>query len=164
MVAAVYNKNTGQVTVTDSDTGKTVSAYAFSGVEGVYTPAPNGTYTISDFNWGSAAKPNYFAILLRDGRLDDYADGHVSNYDPNKTMAHLRFHSGYASHGCVTVPGAAESEDWLPIQEMILNTKQGSPVDIDGRKYPNYGTLTVTGSGYGRPPTLWNRILEFFGF
>jgi uncharacterized protein RhaS with RHS repeats len=164
LVTAVYNKDKGVVTVTDNDTAISVSAPAFSGVKNKFSPAPNGIYTISDFNWGRAAKPNYFAILLHDGRLDDYADGHVSNYDPNKTMANLRFHSGYASHGCVTVPGKADSKDWLPIQKMILNTNQGKPVIIDGRKYPNYGNLTVTGSGYGKRPGLLNRILNFLGF
>ena len=163
LVTAIYNKDTGTATVTDNDTGRSVLAPAFSGVKNKYSPAPNGTYTISDFNWGRAAKPHYFAILLHDGRLDDYADGHVSNYDPNNTMANLRFHSGYASHGCVTVPGEADSKDWLPIQEMILNTKQGDPVIIDGKKYPYYGTLTVTGSGYGKKPGLLDMILNFFG-
>jgi hypothetical protein len=95
---------------------------------------------------------HYFAILRHDGLLDDYADSFPSNYDPNQTMRGLRLHSGIASHGCVTVPGAIDSADWMPIQDMIQNTTLGAPVNISGREFPNYGILTITGSGFGAYP------------
>lgn len=67
-------------------------------------------------------------------------------------MNGIRLHSGYVSHACVIVPSDDDSDPWLPIHQMIENTSQGSPVVIDGRSYPNYGTLEVTDSGYGSVP------------
>lgn len=152
LVMGTYDKDTGKITVTDLDTGETVTAPAFSGTPDVYTPAPNGTYTISDFPWGRAAQDNYFALLLHDARLDDYADGYPSNYDPNQTMSNIRLHSGYASDACVTVPSGDDADPWLPIQQMIQGTSQGSPVVIGGQSYPNYGTIQVIGTGFGSVP------------
>lgn len=129
-----------------------MTAPAFSGMPGQYQPAPNGSYVLSDFPWGSAGQDHYFALLLDDGRLDDYADGHPSNYDPSKTMAHIRLHSGYISHACVTVPSEADSNPWLPIQQMIQATTQGPPINIGGQSFPNYGRIEVSGSGFGSVP------------
>jgi len=152
MVTGQYNKDTGQLSITDNDTGQTVIAPAFSGMPSLYQPSPNGTYTISDFPWGRSGQDNYFALLLNDGRLDDYADGYPSNYDPNRTMSNIRLHSGYQSHACVTVPSDSESNPWLPIQNLLNNTALGEPIEIGGQSFPNYGTLTVTGSGFGSVP------------
>ena len=151
-VSGVYDKNTGTLTITNLDNGMTITAPAFSGSSGRHNPAPNGTYTLSDFPWGSAAEDNYFALLLNDERLDDYADGYPSNYDPNQTMSGIRLHSGEVSHGCVTVPSRADSEPWLPIQDMIQGTSQGAPLEIGGQKFPNYGTIDVVGTGFGAEP------------
>ena len=148
-VSAVFNKTTGVLTVTELDTGTTVSAKAFSGTPGLYYTAPNGAYTISDFPWGSSAQDHYFAILRHDARLDDYAGGFPSYYDPTKPMGHLRLHAGYASFGCVTVSGSPDSPEWKPIEKMLMETSRGDPVEIGGRSFPNYGTLEVTGDGYG---------------
>jgi RHS repeat-associated protein len=148
-VSGVYNKTTGILTIKNLDNGKSLTASTFSGTPGLYSPAPNGTYFLSDFPWGSSAKINYFALVYDDIRLDDYADGHKSNYDPSQTMYGIRLHSGLASHACVTVPSDSE---WLPIQQMILGTSQGAPITIGGQQYPNYGTVRVTGSGFGSVP------------
>jgi RHS repeat-associated protein len=148
-VSGVYNKTTGVLTIKDLDNGKSLTASSFSGTPGLYSPAPNGTYFLSDFPWGSSAKINYFALVYDDIRLDDYADGHKSNYDPSQTLSAIRLHSGLASHACVTVPSDSE---WLPIQQMILGTSQGAPITIGGKQYPNYGTIRVTGSGFGSVP------------
>jgi len=153
VVSGVFDRDTGTVTIQDLDTGQTVSAKAFSGTPGVYQAAPSGTYTISDFPWGRSAQDHYFALLLNDGRLDDYADGYASNYDPTKTMSGIRFHAGYASHACVTVPSADDKDPWLAIQRLLDNTKKGPPITIGGEKFPNYGTLRVIGSGFGAVPT-----------
>ncbi|MES9969873.1 MAG: RHS repeat-associated core domain-containing protein, partial [Candidatus Thiodiazotropha sp.] len=152
MVEGTYDRTTGILTITNLDNGQTLTAPAFSGAPGQYQPAPNGTYTLTDFPWGSAAQDNYFALLLNDGRLDDYADGYPSNYDPNQTMSNIRLHSGYVSHGCVTVPSDADSDTWLQIQEMIQGTSQGDPIVIGEQSFPNYGTIHVIGSGFGSVP------------
>lgn len=81
--------------------------------------------------------------------MDDFADGFPSNYDPNETMGHLRLHPGSASHGCVTVPYPSTSDEWQSVNKIIQGTKLGDPIIIDGVAYPNYGTLTVTGDGFG---------------
>ena len=151
-VSGTYNKNTGIITVTNLDNGESVSAGAFSGMPGQYASAPNGTYTVSDFPWGSAGQDHYFALLLNDGRLDDYADGHQSNYDPNQTMSNIRLHSGLVSHACVTIPSASDASPWLPIQNMLNQTSQGEPVIIGGESFPNYGSINVIGSGFGSVP------------
>ncbi len=143
-----FDKGSGIVSVTDNDTGATHSTTAFSGGEGTYAAAPNGNYTVSHFPW---LKPGYYSILLDDGRLDDFADGYPSNYNPNKTMAHLRFHCGYASHGCVTVEGSCDdSKDWEKIDKIIRNTKRGADITIGGQTFPNYGQMKITGEGYGK--------------
>jgi uncharacterized protein RhaS with RHS repeats len=138
-VTAVFDKSTGTLTVTDNDTGKTASASAFSG-QGRYVGAPNGTYTISDFPWGSAGQDNYFAILRNDSFLDDVADGFQSNYNPAEDMQNLRLHEGSVSHGCVSVPNASE---WDGVQQVLDNTKKGDPVKIHGESFPNFGQLKI---------------------
>ena len=147
-VTITFDKGTGDVVVTDNDTGESHSTTAFSGGTGRYAPAPNGDYTVSHFPW---LKPGYYSILLDDGRLDDYADGYPSNYDPTETMSNLRFHCGFASHGCVTVEGDCDtSADWKKIDKIIRNTKRGPDITIGGENYPNYGQLKVEGTGFGK--------------
>tara|TARA_R110000744_G_C19367278_1_gene562019 strand:- start:1024 stop:2748 length:1725 start_codon:yes stop_codon:yes gene_type:complete len=140
-VTAVFNNSTGTLTVTDNDTGKTATASAFSGQEG-YTGAPNGTYTITDFPWGSSLQPNYFAIVRHDAIMNDIAEGFQSNYNPDEDMQNLRLHKGSTSHGCVSVPN---SKEWSNVQNLIDNTKKGTPVTISGESFPTFGQLTVTG-------------------
>jgi hypothetical protein len=151
-VEAIFNKTTGRVTVTDRDTGQTVEAPAFSGQEGVYEGAPNGTYFISDFPWGRSAQEHYFALVHQDRVLDDVVDGYPSNYLRGEDMSNIRFHSGEVSHGCVTVPGLPTDPNWRPIQEMLKRTRKGAPLVIHGESFPNYGTLTIIGTGGMRRP------------
>lgn len=150
-VTGTFNSTTGQLTITDNDSGRTATANkAFSGDPSQnYSPAPKRTYSIRDFPWGRSLQDHYFALLRHDERLDDYADGFPSNYqcdrpDQQCTMSGLRLHAGFASHGCVTVPGLPDSEPWASIQDILDNTARGDPIEIGGRSYPNYGTLTIT--------------------
>jgi len=152
VVEAVYDKTTGILTVTDADTGKVVSAPAFSGMpEFNFSAAPNGTYTISDFPWGRSAFEHYFALLRHDRNLDDTADGFPSNYGRGD-MSNLRLHAGDASHGCVTVPYAPDSSEWSQIQEMLEKTRRGAPITIQKQTYPNFGTLKIIGEDYESLP------------
>lgn len=147
-VTGSFDKTTGRVTVTDNDTGESATAEAFSGTESLgLAPAPDGTYTISDFPWGSSLSEDYYAILRQDSNLDDYADGFPSNYDSSKTMGHLRLHLGTASHGCVTVRPTSGLDGWSGIKSILQNTSLGTPVTIGGQQFPNYGTLSVRTSG-----------------
>ncbi len=171
IVEATYDKTSGRVVMRDVDTGATTSAPAFSGVQNSFSPTPNGTYSISHFPW---LKPHYYALIHHDKVIDDYVDGTPSNYDPTKTMSNIRLHPGDTSHACVTIPLSEDSKEWMAIEEMIRNTQRGTPITIGGTKYPNFGTLNVTGSGFGsvpgstnnQPPTsqqpwyerLWNWI------
>jgi len=144
-VRIVYRRNTGRLTVTDVDTGRMVSAQAFSGDVGFYEPAPNGQYYVSDF---PHLRENYYALVYQDERLNDVLEGVPSNYNPDHDMSNIRLHLGYRSHGCVTVPEEG-AENWAAIQEMIENTSMGEPILFDGGRYPNYGTMTIQGNGYG---------------
>jgi len=154
-VKAIYDKDEGVLTVYDVDNPKLIlSAPAFSGTPGIYAGAPNGTYTISDFPWGSSAEENYFALIYHDKNKNDCLEDFPSNYDAKEKMCNLRLHSGELSHGCVTSPNkdGEPTPEWLAIQEMIQNTKKGTPVNINEELYPNFGTLEVTGEGYGAFP------------
>lgn len=151
MVDVVYDKGTGMVTVTDRDTGKSATANAFSGdAEMNYSPAPNGEYYLSWFPW---LKPCYYALVFKDDRIDDYITGSTSNYPGGGEMGNIRFHSGYASHGCLTVPGdCSNSPEWKAIEDLIKATTKGPGITIGGQKYPNYGDVTIKGEGYGSRP------------
>ncbi len=152
LVEATFDRDTGSLTLTDLDTQETVTITAFSGVEDVYSPAPPGVYTISDFPWGSSLSPDYYALVRHDEVINDYAEGFPSNYPdqvPN-VMGHLRLHFGGTSHGCVTVP---DRESWGNARRLLENTARGQPILIHNEAFPNFGTLTIIGAGFGLPPS-----------
>ena len=149
VVNGTFNRTTGSLTLTDPSTGTTVTTSAFSGYPNQYSAAPNGTYSISHFPWLS---PNYFALVHHDGTIDDFVDGTPSNYDPNQTMSNIRLHPGQTSHACVTVPVSSGSNQWQQINNLLNGTTLGTPINIGGTNYPNYGTLTITGTGHGSFP------------
>lgn len=157
LVKAVYDKDKGVVTVYDVDNPKLIlSAPAFSGKPSLnWHGAPNGTYTISDFPWGLSLSEHYFSLVYHDKKLNDCIEGVPSNTDEGKDMCNVRFHSGDRSYGCVSVPYNEDGEHssaWLAIQEMLQNTKKGQPLILDGKSYPNFGTLEIIGGGYGATP------------
>ena len=86
LVNAVLDTSTNTLTVTDQDTGATVTANAFTGGKvdpnygfvlqtntAPYIPAPNGTYYITA-NPNPNSNPAWYGLLKQDNRLDDYFD------------------------------------------------------------------------------------------
>lgn len=109
LVNAVLDTSTNTLTVTDQDTGASVTANAFTGGKvdqnygfvlqtntPPYIPAPNGIYYITT-NPNPNSNPAWYGLLKQDNRLDDYFD------DNGKTRSGARLHAGQVSHGCATV-------------------------------------------------------------
>ena len=111
-VNGAYDRETGKVTVRDTDTGVEASGNFFSG-GGFGDELPAGKY----------------AILQRgqkDGLCLEAIDGNFGNdiHDASGRSL-LRLHGPGGSIGCIT---ACTASDWSPVQSIILNTNTSTTV------------------------------------
>ena len=147
---AEYNKATGQLTVTDLDTGKTEYGLFKSGDKmlfGLYqaNSVPVGAYDIlsrgkSGDSFRLEAQDPYYG--------DDSAD-----FPGQVRMTEIRLHKDGRSLGCVT---ACDASEWARIKPMLLSTST-STTEVYGKGFisrmlgiplsreylKNYGTLRV---------------------
>lgn len=155
LVTAVLDRNAGTLTVTDNDTGRSVTASAFTG--GNTNPgsgwnireiaAPDGVYYITPNVNPKAGHEEWFSLLQKKIRIDD------TFYHYGLRRSGARLHWGGQSFGCVTVdkntPGNEKS--WKAIRAMIMSTKRStinyhpdySSFQWGTVNLPSYGTLTI---------------------
>jgi RHS repeat-associated protein len=123
LVAGVFDRKSGVLTVKDLDTGESASVQAFSGdrdTKYMNNPAfekdkergaiPAGNYEI-------LGNPRYF-------RLDPLDSSPRDDYDQRYDRNNYRLHLGSISHGCITVDGAGTNGiAWQKVKDLISNTK-----------------------------------------
>ncbi|TPQ26258.1 hypothetical protein C2U68_11950 [Methylomonas koyamae] len=162
LVDAVLDTNTNTLTVTDQDTGASVTANAFTGGyanqpygfvtqtnTAPFLPAPAGTYYITDNPNFSVAHYQWYGLLRQDNRIDDYF------YENGVQRSGARLHPGRLSYGCVTVNssnsyGSSGYSQWDQINNLISNTST-TAIPYRSGPYPwnpteditSYGTLTI---------------------
>ena len=156
LVSAVFDRASGCLTVSDDDTGETLTVKAFSGgrssPQGVQhgwngnKPLPAGKYFITDNPKPRKDYPDWLGLLREDDRIDDYFD------DNGSRRSGVRFHGGERSAGCVTFD-KHESEGelmWEWVKKIIKSTKTGTkrfrtgPWWFNGtRDITHYGDLQV---------------------
>jgi len=156
LVEGLLDTSRNTLTVTDKDTGKSVTVVAFTGgkadaqcnvtvgtADTGEVPAPNGQYIIGP---DPKSKAGWFGLFRNDGRIDDYFT------DQGKKRSGVRLHLGTWSQGCVTVcmhqPDAKKK--WEDLVSLITGTKTEQIDFIDGphfwnktKKITKYGTLVV---------------------
>jgi RHS repeat-associated protein len=109
LVTATYNKSSGQLTVTDSDTGQTVTAGVESGGKPFGDPIPNGTYDILE----QQRKPDEF-------RLDKEDSTPYDDIDDATGRSHFRLHHPGRTIGCIA---AKDWTGWNGVFNIISNTR-----------------------------------------
>ncbi len=117
LVDAVFNRNCGAITVTDRDTGKSITASAFSGNnnpadEGIEDvgPIPAGKYEILAHH-----KDGWYRLDAKDEmRLNDV-------HDPTGRSS-FRLHQGTISLGCITVP--IDDPNWDAMRNILDTTER----------------------------------------
>jgi len=109
LVTATYNKGSGQLTVTDSDTGQTVTINAESGGKPFGDPIPNGTYDILE----QQRKPDEFRLDKEDGTPFD-------DIDDVTGRSHFRLHHPGRTIGCIA---AIDWNSWNGVFNIISKTK-----------------------------------------
>lgn len=158
LVSATLDTHSQTLTVTDLDTGDTVTVGAFTGGHvqpdgqaispgsGLEWPAPAGNYLIVDNPNFSPRHEDWFGLFRDDERIDDYFD------DRDSERSGVRLHQGGTSWGCVTVNKrqADAEKKWKEVRRLINGTKKN---EIEFRKGPHwwngtgnitsYGTLTI---------------------
>ena len=127
----------GKLTLTDRDTGESVTVNAYSGgrgvaEDGVSLPIPLGEYEIlapTSIGYRLEAKDSNQGNDLIDGR--------------SPAQGNLRLHApcGGLSYGCI---GVATVDEWRSVQNLILNTSQ-STSKVDRLK----GLLSIDITKYG---------------
>jgi len=152
LVDGTFCMSIGMVTITDRDTGETVSARAFSGNKHSNDPAyanatgkdtgplPAGNYDILDHPSGLVdGKPWY--------DLDSFPHDKVrDDYDPTSKRGKFRLHQGNSSNGCVTVrdDGGENAEQWDKIHALLQQTNTTTVEDAPQlRTRTYYGNMTV---------------------
>ena len=109
LVQAIYNKNSGQLTVTDLDTGQTVTINVESGGKPFGDPIPNGTYDILE----QQRKPDEFRLDKEDGTPYD-------DIDDATGRSHFRLHHPGRTIGCIA---AKDWNGWNSVFNIISKTK-----------------------------------------
>ena len=155
LVTAVLDRSAGTITVTDNDTGRSVTASAFTG--GNTNPdsgwnvreiaAPDGDYYITPNVNPTAGHEDWFSLLQKKNRIDD------TFYDHGFRRSGARLHWGSQSFGCVTVDKNTPGNDkkWKAIRALIMSTKKSMinyHPDFNSFQWgtvnlPSYGTLTI---------------------
>ncbi|MGR8980506.1 MAG: RHS repeat-associated core domain-containing protein, partial [Gammaproteobacteria bacterium] len=139
-VTGSYDSATGQLTLTDQDTGNSVTTQAESGGKPFGDPIPSGTYDILE----RQGRPDFYRLDKQDSFPFDDVD-HVTGRD------HFRLHRPGRTIGCIAVKNA---QDWKQVDELIKNTKQTDLVPDNFKPWwkfwsnsqqdlRRYGTLTV---------------------
>ena len=136
LVDVIFNTSTGDITVTDRDTGQSINAKAESGGKPYGDPLPNGPYEILD----QAKNPDFFRL--------DPLDSKPRNDTHDATGRNLfRLHGPGATIGCIA---CTDQEKWQEIKDLINNTKTITVTDNSVswwkfwvRDIVKYGDLTV---------------------
>ena len=142
VVSGTYDRSDGTLTVTDTDTGDSVTVNAFSGMPG-YDPLPDGTYTLTKNPRGGTT----FGLFRHDGSINDHT------VDNGTVRSGFRLVNNIISHGCITVDSNQKNNEqlWEQLGDMIRNTSGQEKLryDADGSggawtTITTYGTVTVT--------------------
>ena len=112
IVNGSFNKTTGTLTLTDNETGKTVSGQYFSGGKPIGEPIPNGRYEIP----AQARKPGFYRLDMIDGNPRN----DVAELPDGSTRDRLRLHGQGNSTGCIT---ACEGTNHSEIVDLLQNTE-----------------------------------------
>lgn len=154
LVTVVFDPNNHTLTITDNDTGKSVTVEAFTGghvgenctvVPGtspLEVPVPAGKYLLVDNPNPRSGREDWLGVFKKDDRIDDYFK------DGKKERSGIRFHKGQVSHGCVTVTDCQQDADkkWKQIQDMLKDTKKET---IEFEKGPHWWNPTGKCTKYG---------------
>jgi RHS repeat-associated protein len=155
-VTAILNTSARTLTVTDNDTGRSVTANAFSGGHvtpgsdsiispgtGREIPAPAGTYLIVPNPNPKPGHAGWYGLYKQDDRIDDYFD------DNGKSRNGVRLHYGSLSFGCATVDKYQPNgkELWSKIQNMLDSTKTSI---INAHQGPHWWNGTAPTTTYGK--------------
>jgi RHS repeat-associated protein len=109
IVQGTFNRSTGELTITDIDTGITIKAAAESGGKPWGDPIPKGTWDILE----RAGKPDFFRLDRQDrNRYDDIDDA--------SGRGQFRLHRPGRTVGCIA---STNWSDRHKIDKMIRNTK-----------------------------------------
>lgn len=106
-VVGEYNKKTGQLTVTDLDSGQTLTIGAESGGKPFGEPIPTGCYDILE----RAGKPEF--------RLDPQDSKPFDDTDDATGRTHFRLHKPGNTIGCIA---AKDQQQWDRMYDLIRNT------------------------------------------
>lgn len=109
LVRAIYNKSSGQLMVTDLDTGKAATINVESGGKPFGDPIPNGTYDILE----QQRKPDEFRLDKEDGTPYDDVDDATGR-------THFRLHHPGRTIGCIA---AKDWNGWNDVFNIISKTK-----------------------------------------
>ena len=109
----------GELTVTDRDTGESITVNAYSGgrgssESGVSLPLPIGSYEIL-----TPTNIGYRLEALDSNRGNDFIEG----TDPYQGNIRLHRPGAGLSYGCI---GVATNDEWQSVQNMLTNTQKGS--------------------------------------
>jgi RHS repeat-associated protein len=138
LVMAVYYKGTGQLTVTDLNTGETVVINVESGGKPFGDPIPNGVYDLLE----QQRKPDEF-------RLDKQDETPYDDVDDATGRDNFRLHHPGRTIGCIA---AKDWKDWNKVFNLISNTKTSTVPDnfkpwwkfwSSPGSLRDFGTLTV---------------------
>ena len=138
LVFAVYYKGTGQLTVTDLNTGETVIINVESGGKPFGDPIPNGVYDLLE----QQRKPDEF-------RLDKQDETPYDDVDDATGRNNFRLHHPGRTIGCIA---AKDWKDWNKVFNLINNTKTSTVPDnfkpwwkfwSSPGSSRDFGTLTV---------------------
>jgi hypothetical protein len=146
-VSSEYNRSTGTLTVTDVDTGLSVTAQYFSG-SGAGDQVPTGNYAVLEGTYKNG-QPRFRLEPL------DAVFGDDTHHVTGRNL--FRLHGPSRSSGCIT---ACDAANWAPVRNVIQSTATSwvnviryksveffgyrvlaVPVGIERLRY--YGTLRV---------------------
>ncbi len=139
-VTGSYDSTTGQLTLTDQDTGNSSTTQAESGGKPFGDPIPSGTYDILE----RQGRPDFYRLDKQDSFPFDDVDN-ITGRD------HFRLHRPGRTIGCIA---AKDAQSWKQVDELIKNTKQTDTVPDNFKPWwkfwpstqqdlRRYGTITV---------------------
>jgi RHS repeat-associated protein len=153
LVYASLDTGTNTLTLTDVDIFESVTVTAFTGGHididnglifspgsGSEVPAPNGSYLITDNPNYRLDHPDWFGLMKKDDRIDDYF------YNNGKQRGGARLHGGRMSFGCVTINTRDGKEEWNKVLKLLQNTNTNK---LQFRTGPHWWNSTGTTNLYG---------------
>ena len=132
LVRAVYDRASGQLSVTDLDTGESVTIQAESGGKPFGEPIPIGNYEILE----QQRKPTEF-------RLDKQDSNPYDDVDQATGRSHLRLHRPGLTTGCIA---AKKLDEWNKLYRLIRKTK----TDVVPDNFKPWWKIWSTEQGYAR--------------